>query len=311
MKKQALIRLNIILLLTLSCAIAKSQENGQVQNSFETTFSMFREPSYITALGGVGNIESLMFEADIVPYYMLSLNKNSRWGVELSPRIMLRMYNEDSYPVRTPSFMPRATFFFKVRESSSHQQDLFTYLSWCHHSNGQNGSFYNEDSVTINTKTGNFSTNLIEGGIFFSHPDRKVPYTINYLKLSISYHYHQAPELRNIYGRWRFFSDFQSSANLSKVLRVFGRSANNPVNHNAFLSQSIRLGWIGGDIANVGAIDAKRLVFRYTISFKPSFLNDVTLFVQYYYGQDYYNINFNRTLKVLRFGIAAKTSTFN
>ena len=309
--RYVLAKLYIILFLVLLSAVAKSQENGKGGDAYESTFSMFREPSYITALGGFGNIEPLMFEADIVPYYMLSLNKNSRWGIELSPRIMRRMYNEDSYPVRTPSFMPRATFFYKVREGNSHQQGFFTYLSWCHHSNGQNGSFYNNDSVTINTQTGNFSTNMVETGVFLSHPDRKVPYAVNYIKLSACYHYHQAPELRSIYGRWRFFSDFQSSVNLSKVLRAFGRSANNPVNHNAFLSQSIRVGWIGGDIAKVGAIDAKRLIFRYTISFKPSFLNDVTLFAQYYYGQDYYNINFSRTLKVLRFGFAAKASIFN
>lgn len=279
--------------------------------SFESTFSMFREPSYITVLGGFGNIESLVFEADIVPYFMLSLNKNNRWGIEISPRFLLRMYNEESFPIRTPSFMPKATFFYKIIDGNNQRQDLFSYLSWCHHSNGQNGSFYNTDSITINTLTGNFSTNLIEGGVFLSHPDRKFPYIINYLKLSANYHYHQAPELRRLYGRVRFFTDLQSSVNLSKVLKVFGNTANNSISHNAFLSQSIRLGWIAGNMSNVKAIDTKRLVFRYTISFKPSFLNDVTIFAQYYYGEDYYNINFSRTLKVFRIGLSAKTSMFN
>lgn len=304
-------RLALIPLLMLFCLNAKPQKIPQESTSLESTFSMFREPSYITALGGVGNIEPLVFEADIVSYYMLNLNRNSRWGIELSPRIMLRMNNEDSYPIRTPSYIPKATFFYKILKGNGQRQDFYVYLSWCHHSNGQNGSFYNTDSITINTKTGNFSTNLMEGGIFLSGWDRKIPYTINYLKLSASYHYHQAPELRQIYGRLRFFSDFQSSINLSKVLRIFDRTVNNPVSHNAFLSQSIRVGWIAGNISNVKSMDSERLIFRYTLSFKPSFLNDVTLFAQYYYGQDYYNINFNRTLRVLRFGIAAKTPLFN
>lgn len=301
----------IAIMLVLAMNV-KSQKAAKESTSLESTFSMFREPSYISALGGVGNIEPLMFEADIVPYYMLSLNKNNRWGIELSPRITLRMYNEKSYPVRTPSFIPRATFFYRISPNGDEGQDVFTYFSWCHHSNGQDGNFYNPDSITINTKSGNFSTNLIEGGVFLSHPDRKFPAAaINYIKISASYHYYQTPELRSIYGRLRFFTDFQSSVNLSKFLKIFGSTANNPASHNAFFSQSIRIGWIAGDISNVKAIAAERLVFRYTISFKPSFLDDVTLFAQYYYGQDYYNINFNRTLKVLRFGFAAKTSMFN
>jgi len=308
-----ILRLSIfIVMMLIPYLTVMSQEPTRELTSLESTFSMFREPSYISALGGVGNIEPLMFEADIVPYFMLSLNKNNRWGIELSPRIMLRMYNEKSYPVRTPSFMPKATFFYRISPSKSAGQDIFTYFSWCHHSNGQDGSFYNTDSITINTKSGNFSTNLIEGGIFLSHPDRRYPKAaINYLKLSASYHYYQAPELRNIYGRLRFFTDFQSSVNLSKILSIISSTANNPANHNAFLSQSIRIGWIAGNFSNAKAIDAERLVFRYTISLKPSFLDDVTIFAQYYYGQDYYNINFNRTLKVLRFGFAAKTSMFN
>ena len=310
--KLFLCELLVIILFTLLFVSVRAQGAPNDSTSFEKTFSMFREPSYISALGGFGNIEPLVFEADIVPYFMLSLNKNNRWGIELSPRILLRMYNEESYPVRTPSFMPSAAFFYRISSSKNKNQDVFTYFSWCHHSNGEDGNFYNPDSTTINLKSGSFSTNLVEGGLFLSHPDKRLPnIAINYLKISACYHYLPAKELRRIFGRWRFFTDFQSSINLSKALRVFGGSANNPASHNAFISHSIRFGWIAGGIKNVKLIDDKRLIFRYTISYKPTFLNDVTLFAQYYYGEDYYNINFSRTLKVFRFGISAKTSMFN
>lgn len=294
----------------LACSsIVKSQELSHDSTLFESTFSMFREPSYISALGGIGNIEPLIFEGDIVPYF--TVNKSTRWGIELSPRFILRMYNEKSLPVRTPSFMPKATIFYRISPKNKKAEGVFTYFSWAHHSNGQSDSFYNEDSTAINTKSGNFSTNYIESGLFFSRPDKRFPKAvINYMKLSVLYHYHQAPELRPLYGRLRFFTDFQSSFNLSKALRIFGNTSKNPASHNAILSQSIRIGLIAGNMTNVSTFDTKRLIFRYTISFKPSFLNDVTIFAQYYYGQDYYNIYFDRTLKVLRFGLAAKTSIF-
>lgn len=305
-------RLNQIILLMVFSLSGFSQITPKDSTSFESTFSMFRDPSYISAFGGIGNIEPLVFEADIVPYFMVSLNRNSRWGVELSPRFILRMFNEKSLPVRTPSFIPRATFFYRISPSNIVRQDIFTYFSWCHHSNGQDGNFFNSDSTAINTSSGNFSTNLIEGGLFLSHPDRRLPKAaLNYIKFSMIYHYFQSPELRNIYGRLRFNTDFQSSVNISKVLETFGHQINSSSRRNAFLSQSIRIGWIAGSLNNAQAIDTKRIIFRYTISFKPSFFNDVTIFAQYYYGQDYYNIYFSRTLKVLRFGLAAKTSIFN
>ncbi len=302
-------RLMLVSLLVAISIIAKSQEKQNDTTLFESTFSMFREPSYISALGGFGNIEPLVFEGDIVPYF--TVNKSKRWGIELSPRFILRMYNEKSLPVRTPSFMPKGTIFFRISTKNNNTEGVFTYLSWVHHSNGQSDSFYNEDTTAINTNSGNFSTNYIEGGMFFSKPDKRFPNAVtNYMKLSVLYHYHQAPELRPLYGRLRFFTDFQSSFNLSKALKIFRNTSNNSASHNAILRQSIRIGLITGDMVGVNTFDTKRLIFRYTISYKPTFLSDVNLFVQYYYGQDYYNIYFDRTLKVLRFGLSAKTSIF-
>ena len=138
-----------------------------------STINMFREQSYITMLGGIGNIERLIFEADIIPYFMLSLNPKAKWGIELSPRIVLRMYNKESYPVRTPSYMPRATFYYQIIDNSGNRKDWFAFISWCHHSNGQDGSFYSDDNKTINTTTGNFATNMMEVGAFVSRHYKK------------------------------------------------------------------------------------------------------------------------------------------
>ena len=293
-----------------ACVQTRAQQYGTLKISPVSTFNMFREPSYISAFGGFGNIEPLMFEADIIPYYMLSLNNNARWGIELSPRIILRMYNKESYPVRTPSFMPRATFFYQIKDSKDYKRNWITYFTWYHHSNGQDGSFYNADSSSINTLSGNFSTNFLETGIFISRPDKKIPFMINYFKFYTNYCYKLDNDLRTIYGRFRTFIDYQSLFNISKILNSFNVSSLNSV-HKSYLMQSYRFGWITGSLGNVKSFDSKRFIFRYMLSYKPSFFDDVTLFIQYYHGQDYYNIYFYRTLSVLRFGIAAKTSIFN
>jgi hypothetical protein len=270
------------------------------------TINLFCDPGYITGFGGVGNIEPLMFEADIIPYYMIGFNKSWRWGMGLSPRVILRMYNSESFPVRTPSYMPRVLFVRQfVNEAKQH--DWFLYLSWYHHSNGQDGLFYNVDSSSINTKNGSFSTNWLEAGFFLSRNKENKRY---YMKLYSEYCYNQDKELNGIYGRLRVYLDLKTEWNLvSKTLNLFRLSYFEK--NKDILNNSFRFGYIVNDLKNTDALDLKRFTFRYTLTYKPSFLEDVTLFAQYYYGQDYYNIYFYRTLKVIRFGIAAKTSVFS
>jgi len=274
----------------------------------KSKFSMFREPSYILLFSGVGNMESLIFEGNIAPYFMIGLRRDVRWGIELSPRIIIRMYNSESHPVKTPSFMPRVTFFYQLTEIKNRKRDLFMYFSWFHHSNGQDGSYYNEDSTAINIEDGSFSTNWIEGGVYISRPDPLFPFTTNEYKLYSAYNYLQDKELYDSYGRLRFFFDLQSNVNLSKFFRIYKRSYNN---RGFTLKQSLKLGWISGELTDTKTIDEKRLIVRYTIAFKPAHLNDVSFFAQYNYGQDYYNIHYGETLNVIRFGIASSANIFN
>lgn len=302
------LHLILILLFALNIPLAYSQMPKDSSVSSISKFSMFREPSSILLGSGLGNLEPLLFEGNVAPYFMLAISKDARWGTELSTQIIIRMYNEESYPIRTPSFIPKVTFFYHLVDSKNKKRDLFMYFSWFHHSNGQDGYFYNEDSVTINTRSGNFSSNWIEGGVYISRPDPVVPFTSNNLKVYIAYDYLQEIELNGIYGRLRYFLDLQNNLNLSKLFRVHRQSYNNK---SMLLKQSLHLGWIDGNLTDTKTIDSKRLILQYRLSFRPSFLNDISLFLQYDYGQDYYNIHYDRSLSVVRVGIASWANIFN
>ena len=294
--------LSIILLFSID---GSAQNNFLESRSALITRSMFREPSYISALGGAGNIEPLIFEADIIPYYSLSMGNNHRWALGISPRIILRMYNEYSYPILTPSYLPRILFVYQIVDNPA-KSDLFTYFSWFHHSNGQDGSFYNADSVTVNTRSGSFSTNWIDGGVFFS---RSGPSRTDFLKLNAQYCYSQNNELDGIYGRLRFFADLQSEWDISGIETMSG--APDVHKNKIVISNSFRFGVITANPGYTKTFEKKRFIFRYTISIKPRNLKDISIFAQYYYGEDYYNIYFNRTLSLLRFGLIARSSIFN
>lgn len=68
--------------------------------------------SYITFPTDIGNIEPLWFEANLIPNFYIRQSKNSRLMAVLTPQIIIRMYQEESFPVRTPSYMPQLTFYY-------------------------------------------------------------------------------------------------------------------------------------------------------------------------------------------------------
>lgn len=75
------------------------QENPAAINSESSFFQTIRanqRDSYITLGGGLGNMDPLIFEARIAPYFLLRTSDDSRWGATLSPEIILRMYAEES-----------------------------------------------------------------------------------------------------------------------------------------------------------------------------------------------------------------------
>ena len=118
--------------------------------------------SYITFLEGVGKIEDLWFEANLIPSFYIRKSKDSRLLGVLTSQVILRMYQEESFPVRTPSYMPQITVYYSLYNRNKYESiNLFGRLA--HHSNGQQGDFHLDDG-NINYKSGNFSTNYFEAG---------------------------------------------------------------------------------------------------------------------------------------------------
>src|ERR1051325_1150366 len=119
------------------------------------------EPSYLVYAQGITGLAPLYFETSIVPSFSI-LPRQWHVALFLTPKIVLRMFRENSAPVKTPSYMPRLTTFLWFEEDP----DLFTVyylMTLGHHSNGQSGSATNPDG-TRNHETGNFQTNFVELG---------------------------------------------------------------------------------------------------------------------------------------------------
>ncbi len=283
-------------------AALQGQENYAVINpesSFFKTIRANQRDSYITLGGGLGNVDQLIFEARIAPYFLLRTSDDSRWGATLSPDIILRMYAEESYPVRTPSYMPQITFYRQLDEKQGRALQ-YVFLSVVHHSNGQDDSFFMEDG-DVNTYSGDFSTNYLELGVFFNKKLVPFAHTTEYFKTSLEYHldFYRSKELKGRYSflRWN---------NSIRVFRSFTSMRSLKLNKNPRLQSTLETNWLFGDIGDAGFFDLKeRFNISFTIAYRPRNLTDVSFFINAYSGKDYYNMQFEKRLSVVRVGLQA------
>jgi hypothetical protein len=274
----------------------QGQENNVLseESLFFQSIRANQDESYITFGQGIGNLEPLIFEAKINPYFLLRTKDNSKWGATLSTNILLRMYAEESLPVRSPSYMPNVVFYRQIDQDTERNNYLFLKIS--HHSNGQEGNFYNEDG-SVNLYKGSFSTDYFEFGVLFNEKKSLINNCQKYFRTSFEYHFNidRSPELEGIYSFYRWNNAF-------RIFRFpVGRD-------NQYIQSKIETAWLFGNLKDVNAFDfSKRFNFSMTINYHPKVLTDVSLFANFYSGMDYYNMHFTRRLNVFRIGIQAFT----
>ena len=257
--------------------------------------------SYATFPTDIGNIEPLWFEVNIVPNFYLRQSKNSRLMGVLTPQIILRMYQERSYPVRTPSYMPQITLYYMLNDKdNSRKFSLFG--RYAHHSNGQDGDFFLE-SGEINQKSGDFATNYLESGLIITNVNTRF-HAYQFFKSSIEVHPQSwsGEKLKGIYSKYRWHNTFS-------IYKIPQKSFMN-TKKKAEISVKGESTWMFGELNNWDALSLNRLNLSFTFYYHPKFLEDIGLFAQYYHGSDYYNIYFSHRLDIMRFGIMTEKLRF-
>ena len=220
----------------------------------------------------------------------------------LTPQIIIRMYQERSYPVRTPSYMPQITLYYRLKNKSNlRTQNLF--VRFAHHSNGQDGDFYLENGE-LNVKSGDFATNFFEPGFIMTNVNKRLN-AYQFFKTSIEVHPPGSSneELDGIYSKVRW----HTAASIFKLPSESKSIANK---ENASISLKGEATWMFGNVNNWDGISSNRVNLSFTFYYHPKFLEDIGLFVQFYHGLDYYNMYFSHRLDILRFGLMTEKLRF-
>jgi hypothetical protein len=250
------------------------------------------EPAYIAYPFSISGLDPLIFESNVIAHFMV--NRPS-WPVALvlSPKIVVRMFNQYSSPVKSPSYMPRLTaYFWFDQEVPRDQATFYGSVMLSHHSNGQAGNFFNADG-SINHDNGSFSTNYFE---FTAYGSGIWDRWFGWSSLSLEWHpgFNENAELKDRYGlvRAHFASTVianlplkgQINLRLSAILDRFQRASSKPF---------------------VREMERFPISLRYTMSI-PGI--DLGLYVGYYFGHDYYNIYFDRLIHTVQLGISGSVT---
>lgn len=290
-------------ILISNIASAQTKTDSIVSLSLDKIAHVNQGESYVTFPFDIGNLEPLLFEANVSPNFKIRERKDSRIMAVLTPQIIIRMFDEYSKPVKTPSYIPQLAFYFLTGpKESTDKLTLFGKIA--HHSNGQEGDFYDENG-DVNLQSGNFSTNYVELGFLKSSYSNGLN-AFKIIKSSFEIHPKEwmLEELQGQYSGFRWHNSFLAyklpmKSNLKKSKE-----------QKANFSIKAETTWMFDNINNWDTFNLNRLNASLIVYYHPKFLEDIGFFVQFYHGIDYYNIYFQHQISIIRFGIMTEILRF-
>ncbi len=290
MQKQVL---SFLLTLFFTCLSFAQQIDSLPRVDLAKIALVNQSDSYVTLPFDIGNLEPLIFEANISPSFIIRKRNDSRLMGVLTAQIIIRMYNEESLPVRTPSYMPQITAYYLLNDKRVLNKHTI-FGKFAHHSNGQDGDFY-DDNGDINLISGNFSTNFMELGYIFNNHSSKYN-AEKFFKTSFEIHPQNwmFEEIRGIYSGFRWHNTFSAF----KI-----PIGNSDTKKRAQISLKLETMIMLDNINGWDTFESDRFNGSLTFYYHPKFLEEIGFFVQYYHGMDYYNIYFMHQIDVLRIGI--------
>lgn len=263
--------------------------------------------SYTAPAGELGAPSKYVINGRLTTTYMLVGSYKSPIAFAIIPDFTVRVRNEFSAGVRTPSYRLGGALYARLNASPENYQ--YGELAFTHHSNGQDQDALNTDG-SVNTLTGNFNANYLSASYRFGHLTEtdadESYYSFNHrvgLQWYKFFRYEPALDLgfgftRILYNfSWRKYGLIERHArNKPKV-----KTEKETWRLNAEVSYAVNK-IPAKNLANL----QKRLNAEINFNYSLPFMNNVFLMAAVgYYGEDNYNIYFQDHYGYLRFGLSS------
>ncbi len=299
-------KLPLILLLFPVVAFAINKEEYE---QFKQTINASHPRSYF-APGNFGNVDNLIFEGRVSDHFFVNFRRNANWAADADINITLRMLDQKSVPIYTPSYNPGINIYHFSTPKFLNEENFINAIGFYHYSNGQNGKFYNEDG-SINYESGNFSTNYISFKNYSLFRDPKRDFVKAVFGSNLKVYLGTYPRMQPLFPKASLNLSYETLiTNLRKGFNIFYNKNNDVYDEESFTLYRLKInfGFLFGYMRDTDFED--RFTVEITESFKPKWLDDFSFFFKYYYGRDYYNIHFTEKISQLSVGIMADNFIF-
>lgn len=246
------------------------------------------ELSYTSPLGEIGAPSGYLINGKLTTSYMVLASKNLPIAFSINPDFTVRVREEQSAGVRTPSFKLGGTLYLRL--SPNIRRYRYAEVSFTHHSNGQDGKAILPNGE-VNTINGNFNTNYLQVGYRLGNDKFHHRFGLQWHKW-----FAYDPVLNGDYGFTRMNYDFS--------LRIYERLAHHTEKERWRMNASVSYA-INSLVWYPIFAPKKRLNVEISSHYSFPFMQNVFLMaVLGYYGEDPYNIYFKDKYAFLRFGIS-------
>jgi len=260
--------------------------------NFLPIYKANRELSYTSPKGELGSPVKFVLIGKLTTSYFLFAPEKSRFAFALIPEFTVKVIDERSAGVRTPSLKLGGQFYYQINTDQTNYR--YASLKFNHHSNGQDGEAINEDG-SLNTRTGNFSTNYLTATYHFGTRRQLASNKQFQFNHDIGLEWHRwfdyEKALENDYGFTRL--------NYNLSWRQFARERE-IWRWNSSLSYAINK----MSAYKLSALK-KRLNVESSFHYSFPFMHKAFLMAAVgYYGEDPYNIYYRNKYAYLRFGVS-------
>ncbi|MDF2430422.1 MAG: hypothetical protein JWP44_53 [Mucilaginibacter sp.] len=247
-----------------------------------------------------------LLAADVTANFVLLNTPKLPFFFVTYTRVNLRLFAASGSPVRSPSYMPGGTVYFRLNRDTNNAN--FLSVSYTHHSNGIEGPTARPNG-TINTDSGKFTTNFYRLTYYIGKRTDINDLIINrYDALALELHsalvgLGYAHALKNKYGflringNWLYCIDRANSDAIDHKKKVFSN----------WQRIDFQFSYIADKYNDYNAVDFRKrlnVLLKYYYSFP--FMRDASLMLGAgYRGQDEYNIFFQDSYAYVTIGVAA------
>ncbi|GGE53619.1 hypothetical protein EV200_102462 [Pedobacter psychrotolerans] len=286
-----------------SLVIKRELANKQYINLYKENSDF----SYTSPAGELGAPSKYVINGRLTTTYMLLGSYKSPVAFSIIPDFTVRVRNEASAGVRTPSYRLGGVLYARLNINPENYK--YAEMAFTHHSNGQDQDALNTNG-SVNTLTGNFNANYLTASYRFGHLTEtnadESYYSFNHrvgLQWYKFFRYEPALDLgygftRLLYNfSWRKYGQIERNArNKPKV-----KTEKETWRLNTEVSYAVNK-IPAKNLANL----QKRLNAEINFNYSLPFMNNVFLMAAVgYYGEDNYNIYFQDHYGYLRFGLSS------